>query len=428
MSGRLRFAIDRRARGTTLVEALVALVVLAFGILAVARVQAHLRLHADVARERAEAVRLAEEDLEVLRAFAVVPASGPLRSWDAIASAAAAFDSASGTARNTTFELARDVRVLAVGATKQATVSIAWTDRTGGTQRVLLDSMVAGSDPTYAATLALAPAGRPVKGARGRSTKVPVLARNLGDGRSAFKTAAGSNVAVVVDNATGDVVARCTAVSTAIDTRALAASDLAGCDTHSGLLVSGTVRFAFGAPPDPAHAHDGPLPLAVALTLTGGTYPLSPACAAEARKTVRYTTASGSLAVESVPLAALPASLGLATWTDTGDRHVAWHCVVYPRADGTWSGRATLVPSGWTVGTGPGDLRVCRYSADLDGSGAVDTNAEHPAAWTRVDTALADQNFLVVAGPQACPSAAPVRIAGTAGDVFVDLSTVAHQP
>jgi Tfp pilus assembly protein PilV len=428
MSGETTLAACRRTRGTTLVEALVALVVLAFGILAVARVQAHLRLHADIARERAEAVRLAEEDLETLRAFAVVPASGTLRSWDAIASATAAFDAASGAIRNTSFELARDVRVLSVGATKQTTVSIAWTDRTGGMQRVLIDSMVAGSDPTYAATLALAPAGRPVKGARGRSAGVPVLARNLGDGRSAFKTAAGSNVAVIVDNMTGDVVARCTSVSAAIDTSALTTSDLTGCDTHTGLLVSGTVRFALGVPPDPAQARDAPLPLTVALALTGGPYPLPPACASEARKAVRYVTASGSLAIESVPLAAMPASLGLATWTDTGDRHVAWHCVVYPRADGTWSGRATLVPSGWTIGTGPADLRVCRYSADLDGSGAIDTNAEHPADWARVDAALANQNFLVIAGPQPCPSAAPVRIAGAAGDVFVDLSTVAHQP
>jgi Tfp pilus assembly protein PilV len=429
MSGAAHPIALRRTRGTTLVEALVALVVLAFGILAVARVQAHLRLHADVARQRFEAVRLAQEDLELLRAFAVVPAaSGPLRSWDGITNAATALDGASGAARNTTFQLDRTVRVLTAGPAKQATVSIAWTDRMGGTQRVLLDSMVAGTDPAFAAVLSLAPAGRPVKGAYGRSARIPVLARNLDDGRSAFKTAAGSNVAIVVDNATGEVVARCTAVSTAIDTRTLTASDLAGCDTHAGLLVSGSVRFALGPTPDPAHAQDLPLPLALALTLTGGTYPQPPACAAEARKTVRYTTVSGSMAVESVPLAAQPVSLGLATWTDTGDRHVDWHCVVYPRADGRWSGRATIVPAGWSIGTGAADFRVCRYSADLDGSGAVDSNAEHPADWTNVGAALANQSFLVVAGPQACPTASPVRIAGTASDVFVDRSTVAHQP
>ena len=429
MSGRRGASASRRTRGTTLVEALVALIVLAFGILAVARVQAHLRLHADVARQRSEAVRLAQEDLEVARAFAVVPAaSGSLRSWDGIAAAATAFDAASSAARNTTYELDRTVRVLTAGPAKQATVSVAWTDRTGGTQRVLLDSMVAGTDPAFAAILSLAPAGRPVKGAYGRSARIPVLARNLDDGRSAFKTAAGSNVAVVVDNATGDVVARCTAVSTAIDTRNLTSSDLAGCDTHAGLLVSGSVRFALGPAPDPAQAHDLPLALTLALALTGGTYPQPPACAAETRKTVRYTTAAGSAAVESVPLSAQPASLGLTDWTDTGDRYVDWHCVVYPRADGMWSGRATVVPVGWSIGTGAADFRVCRYSADLDGSGAVDSNAEHPASWANVAAALANQNFLVVKGPQACPTAPPVRVAGTAGDVFVDRSTVAHQP
>jgi hypothetical protein len=80
-------------------------------------------------------------------------------------------------------------------------------------------------------------------------------------------------------------------------------------------------------------------------------------------KTVRYS-AGGSVRIEAVPLDAVPASLGLVSWLDTGDRHVAYRCIVTPRADGRWSGRSALVPAGWTIGSGSGDRRVCRYVAD----------------------------------------------------------------
>ena len=71
---------------------------------------------------------------------------------------------------------------------------------------------------------------------------------------------------------------------------------------------------------------------------------------------------------------------------------------------------------------------MCRYSADQDGSGAVDVNVEHPAAYTGVGAALANQNFLVVRGNEACPAGTALRLDGGAGDVFVNLGTVQHQP
>ena len=124
----------------------------------------------------------------------------------------------------------------------------------------------------------------------------------------------------------------------------------------------------------------------------------------------------------------MPADLGIASWVDTGDRYLAYACVVYPRADGAWSGRATILPAGWSIGSSAGDRRVCRYAADRDGSGIVDANDEHPASYTDVRTALTQQNYLVVAGDHACPTASPMHVTGAADDVFVDASTVAHQP
>jgi len=62
------------------------------------------------------------------------------------------------------------------------------------------------------------------------------------------------------------------------------------------------------------------------------------------------------------------------------------------------------VPSGWAIGTAAEERRVCRYAVDQDASGAIDTNAEHPAIYQNVDRTLARQNFIVVRGDQPCPA------------------------
>ena len=421
--------VDRasRQRGITLVEGLVAFLVLALGVVTIGRVQAQLRLGSDVARQRSEAVRLGHEDLENLRAYASVAASAGVRAHADIASASMTIDGASGYATNTQYRLSRDVVAAAATGEKATTVSVAWTDRTGADQRIVLGSIIAAADPANAAALARTPSGTPVKGARGRSWRIPVSAKDVGNGRSAMKPVAGGSVAYVFDNATGAIVGRCVGVASALATADLAASDLLGCDAHAGQLLSGTVRFSAATPPDPAQANDVPLALSMALTTTGGSYPYAPLCAAEALQTVIYTRA-GSLHRDAVPLSATPASLGLATWTPSGDRFVAWSCIVYPLASGLWSGRADVVPSGWSIGTASTDRRVCRYSADADGSAAIDTNLEHPASYAGVRGALTDQNFLIVTGTQACPAAAAVQVTGQSSDVHANLSTVQHQP
>jgi hypothetical protein len=138
-------------------------------------------------------------------------------------------------------------------------------------------------------------------------------------------------------------------------------------------------------------------------------------------KTVRFTS-GGSLKIEAVPLDALPSSLGLAAWVETGDRHVVYRCIVTPRGDGRWSGRSLVVPSGWALGGGSADRRVCRYVADADGSGTIDANIEHPADYVDVAGSLLAQNFLVVRGDQACPAA-------SGGDlVTAGIATQPHQP
>jgi type II secretory pathway pseudopilin PulG len=397
-------------RGTTLLEALIAFLVLSLGMLAAARVQTQLRTNADLTRERTAAVRLAQRDIEQLRASAYAD----------IADATTVIDDA------VRYTLER--RIAAANHARSAAVTVRWSGRDGTAQSVVLHTLIAESDPAYAGALAIAPVAFGAPGAYGRSARIPLPAKDLGDGRSALKPIEEGTLALVFDNASGRVLARCSGVAPAKWTRNLTAADLNGCADTSGVLLAGSVRFAaLGAPADPGAANDSPLPLAINVMLTGTPGTSAPQCSAEAKKTVRYSGASG-LHIEAVPLAAAPESLGLPAWTDTGDRHVAYHCVVFPPANGSWSGSATIVPQGWTLGAGTGDRRICRYSADLDESGAIDANIEHPPAYANANHALAHQNFLVVRGDASCPSASPVHLDGAAGDVIVDLSTAAHPP
>lgn len=372
--------------GIGLIEALLAFLVLSLGMLAMARVQSDLRAHAELARQRTEAVRIAQQDIETLRAYGVLTTSAGARSFEQIASASATVDSIGPTR----YELARQVDTSADGHAANVAVTVRWNDRRGEAQYTTLSSVIARSAPALAAALLSAPSGVPVVGAFDRSARIPLVAKDLGNGRSAFKPADTGNLAFVQDNRSGQVVARCGGMPTTLATAALTPADLTNCDATIGLLLSGTVRFA-----------EGPLlPFEMVLALTDGNYPQPPQC----------TT----------------------TPIETGDRRSVYYCVVYPSASdanaGHWSGRATIAPIGWQIGVTAQGRRVCRFSSDLDGSGAIDHNVEHPAAYSGVDAALAQQNFLVVGGAEPCPSATTTATSGAAGDVFADLSTVQHQP
>lgn len=66
------FMRARRQRGFTLLEALIAFLVLALGMVALAQLPKQLRLRGEVARQQGEAARLAQSEMETLRAFAVI--------------------------------------------------------------------------------------------------------------------------------------------------------------------------------------------------------------------------------------------------------------------------------------------------------------------------------------------------------------------
>lgn len=322
----------RVARGIGIIEALVSLLVLALGMMSFAALQARLRLNSDVAKQRSEAVRLAQEDVENFRALGTLAADGTIANNLAYAGITAGATSRQITGSNATFTLTRQVAEAprAAGITdaqmKNLVTTVTWDDRTGGQQSVTLRSIISRSDPAVAASLALPANGSPVRDLLARDIQIPIPSKNLGDGTSAIKPLSGGNVAYVFNNESGLVTQRCVGGSLASTvTNNLTTGILAGatCTSISAYLVSGFVRTSLANNPDATSPNDAapgamamrvdldntPPPLGAQGTLaqltaahwpnvtgatgttigSGSTTYSAPECNAEEMKTVRYT-------------------------------------------------------------------------------------------------------------------------------------------
>ena len=239
-----RFPVLRR--GVSLVEALVALAVMAFGMLALVGVQATMRLNSDVAKQRGEATRIATEEIERLRGFvtiAVVANEAAYASYDAMASGAPEYTAAGGIG-NTTYSITRTVITAAGQPHKSIAVQVTWTDRSNQVQSVTLETAISGTDPALAGLLAVIPTASATNQRSGRAASIPPPAVDLSDGRSAFKPFDTGTVAWIFNNLTGFITSRCTGIATAQTSITLA--DLTNCGTPiNGRLLAGEVSFNF---------------------------------------------------------------------------------------------------------------------------------------------------------------------------------------
>ncbi|MBC7717975.1 MAG: hypothetical protein H7143_13675 [Pseudorhodobacter sp.] len=405
------------ARGVSMVEALIAFLVVTVAVLGLVKFQSATRLSSDVARQRTEALRLAQNDIEQLRAA--------LHMAD-IQSANRTVAADATRAAHVNFQIARLVSASAANS-KTVQVTVNWADRSGAAQFVALTSLMAAQPPALTGALAVAHRTADAVPLNGRSGDIPAAAIPLGDGRSVLRLDSSQTDAYVFDNRSGRITDVCSGVQRT--TRRIVVGDLSSCTTIAAVLLSGQVRFSLSAPPDAARPMDAPLALAMALTLSDGPYPRPAQCGAEAMKTVSYLE-DGKRRRAAVPSTATPSSWAVDTWVELGERFIAYHCVVVGKASSTgtgtgtgagtsarWSGRLSLVPHGWALGAASTAFKVCRYRAQTS------------EAYADVSTSLAEQNFLVVRGDQSCPTPSGFSLGDSteseAVQNFADLATVA---
>jgi Tfp pilus assembly protein PilV len=400
---------NRSSRGVSLVEAMVALAVMAFGMLAVVGVQSTLRLNAEIAKQRTEATRIAQETVEARRAFTAIEGAG---GYDqAIVNAGPT--AVNGLITNTTYSVQSEVVAYTDPPAKALRVTVRWTDRSNQAQQVILASAIAAAAPGLSGTLAVRPgtaAVGPVRRPLGRHPSIPPQARQIG-GSSAFVPPFQPNMAIVFNNVTGVVTGVCNFnYDTSNDT--ITADDIQSCNnTIIGQLLSGFVRFQLRTdgtelvaadvenPPGPA------LDLRMNINLTSSGHPSGTFCIDDANS---VSVASGSL-----PFA-------------------TYFCVVYSNSTGLWSGITTIEPrppltSSWDISddsSSDTNYRVCRYTSASSDAQSV-PNADHPRDYANVSGNLTNQNFVVISSRKHCPT--DVAANPDNGD-FVNSNTLQHQP
>jgi Tfp pilus assembly protein PilV len=396
---------DRLSRGVSLIEAVVAMGVMAFGMLAVVGLQATLRGNADLSRQRAEAVRLAQASIESWRALAAVDATPLVMDFSDIVSDGPT----SFVGTNATYAVTRVVPAQTSTGFKTLAVNVTWADRTGALQRVGLSTLVAAVSPELGASLSL-PLGAAGRQILGRSNTIPPGAKDLNDGRSVFKPpqAGGGTVAWLFNNTTGLITSQCT-VGVDTTTDSLVVGQLVVCTNITAQLLSGYVRFASTSNQPDAVESEAPtgtsLNLDMALTLTSAGHPLpGSTCFDDATDNVSAAGLRGS---------------------------VTYYCAILSNVTHLWAGRLRISPqsfsdsTGWTITAtaGVGARKVCRYTPI--NSDTSTKNSEHPLDYTEAGSAakasLANQNFLVIDALHTCPSETPL-----AGD-FVNSNTRLHQ-
>jgi hypothetical protein len=366
-----------KARGVSLVEALLALVVMALGMLAVAGVQANLRANADLSRQRAEAVRLAQESLESWRSFSSLTAVAGDVDYSDLVSDGPTDVSPAGA--NAIYLRTRTVPADPAGGSpplRTLSVSVQWRDRTRGAadqaEQVELHTTVARVAPELAASLSVPPNGAPARQPLGRHSAIPQGAISQPDGTSIFTPpqAAGPVTRLIFNNLTGLITSIC------ID---------AICTAGKAQLLTGYLRMALGVgdpallaanqvldPPTTANALDNFLtvPLGRALELK-----------------VSYTSSADGVARNpDCFVDALPGNAETA---------VAYYCVIKLYDDvntpnPTWTGSLQFGPSPGVVADAVAEtsatvLRVCRYY-DLAGNGS----------FLHVDQPLSNRNLLLI--------------------------------
>lgn len=224
-----------RESGFTILEALIALLVMAFGMLALASMQLSLSRSADVAKQRTEAMRLAQERIERMRSFVGISAGAI--NWDALPAGVETLNSASVATlqTNTTFTVTPTLGGAIADSLRPVSVTVTWDDRAGVSNSVVVSSVISRSDPSDSGFLGNPlPQNTKLLRPKNRNLNIPIPGVDIGQNRTAYNPS--SNLSIIFDNISAGVVTTCTsAVNTAADLAT------AGCTSYAAYSVAGYV-------------------------------------------------------------------------------------------------------------------------------------------------------------------------------------------
>jgi len=356
-----------RQRGFTLIEALIALLVMAFGMLALSGMQLSLSRNADVAKQRTEAMRLAEARLEELRSFTGV-STGTIN-WNGL-------DATANTTvtTNTTYTVASTMSGVDADAMRAVNVLVTWTDRTGANQSVSLASVISRTDPRDPGFIGNPlPLNAPLKRPKNRNINIPIPALDLGGGRSA--TQFDANTVIVYSNIDAGVINV--------------------CDPNQANASIGLINSLIGTP--------GCLDVA-GYILAG--------YAGRTSSSVVWPTGVNHSAADGISVDSGSGATIRCLYADATDQNTNvviagykyYVCVIYrspATPTFTWSGKVRLggVPT-------TGNYIVCRYQYTQT---SITPNERNVQPYVNVNMSMDEQNYLVTTSATAtCPSSMTV--------------------
>ena len=188
------FQAKRHTAGFALLEALVAMLVLAFGMLAIAGFQTTLSRNSDIAKQRTEATRLAQRQIDTMRSFVQRQADGDPGTNPASTGLTYVEDvvtrdpyTVTSAMTNASFNVATTVVPAEGDRFRWVRVLVTWNDRSGAQQNVHFSSAISDGDPGDLGPIGVGRGRSATLRPRNRSLNIPYPAVALSGGqRSAF--------------------------------------------------------------------------------------------------------------------------------------------------------------------------------------------------------------------------------------------------
>jgi Tfp pilus assembly protein PilV len=383
----------RGQSGFAIAESLIALVIMGFGMFSLSSMQMALSRHADDARQRTEAVRMAQEKMEQLRSYTGIETSVP--GPDTLSANALNWN-ALHNGQDSTTSNAVYVRSWTLGGNTEnpmraATVQVAWADRTNAAQTVTLSSILSRSDPVDSGLLGFPlPIDGQRKHPKNRNPAIPVSAIDLGNKLSALPFGHAGQY-ILLNNLSANVVQTCALAQESSHAQAaeiIAAfkkSESRHCNALNAYLVSGYVGRDSSVSASDWNAIENGLGIDYSGISRHAAGTLGIAC--------QFGNAVNQASGAPIPdfkfyLCVIPLAAPAAN-------------TAYD-----WSGKILLAgPAPWHASASK--FHVCRYEYAATRE-LTDGNRRNVQPYVHVSSSISQQNYLVASSSNATDSAAPV--------------------